>query len=58
MDGASRPSSVVRFEGVTRRFGDTVALSDVDLDIEPGRIVGVDRAERSREDHRRAPDDR
>ena len=41
MDGASHPSSVVRFEGVTRRFGDTVALSGVDLDIEPGRIVGV-----------------
>ena len=41
MDGPSGPSAIVRFEGVTRRFGDTVALSDVDLDIEPGRIVGV-----------------
>ena len=40
MEAVSHPS-VVRFEGVTRRFGDTVALSDVDLDIEPGRIVGV-----------------
>ena len=34
-------SAVVRFEGVTRRFGDTIAVSGLDLDVEPGQIVGV-----------------
>ncbi len=58
MEGAGQPSSVVRFEGVTRRFGDTVALSDVDLDIERRTDRRGHRAERGREDHRRAADDR
>lgn len=34
-------TALVRLDRVTRRFGDIVALDDVTLEIEPGRIVGL-----------------
>lgn len=34
-------TNLVQLEGVSRRFGDVVALDDVNLAIEPGRIVGL-----------------
>ncbi len=35
----SEPS--IRLSGVSKRFGDTVALDDVDLDVRPGEIFGI-----------------
>jgi ABC-2 type transport system ATP-binding protein len=34
-------TSLARFDRVTRRFGDLVAVDDVTLDIEPGAILGL-----------------
>jgi len=33
--------SVVQARGLSKRYGSTVALDNVDLDIQPGRIVGL-----------------
>ncbi len=38
---APGPDWVVRVEGVTQRFGDTVALDDLTLSIPAGRMVGL-----------------
>jgi ABC-2 type transport system ATP-binding protein len=38
--GATRPSAV-RFDGVTRHFGATVALDAIDLEIAPGETVAL-----------------
>jgi len=34
-------SSIIRAQGLSRRYGSTVALDNVDLDIPAGRIVGL-----------------
>src|SRR4051795_6579865 len=40
--GSSSPSPLaVRVEGVTKRFGSTVALDGVDLGVEPGIVFGL-----------------
>jgi ABC-2 type transport system ATP-binding protein len=33
--------TVIRVDGVTRRFGDVLALDDVSLDVGPGELVGL-----------------
>ena len=33
--------NVVRFENVSKRFGDTLALSELSLDIPSGTILGI-----------------
>src|SRR5262245_43348871 len=38
---SSRPPAAVRFEQVTRRFGDVTAVDRVDLDIRPGETVAL-----------------
>ena len=38
--GATRPTAV-RFDGVSRRFGDVVALDRIDLTIEAGETVAL-----------------
>lgn len=35
----SEPS--IRLSGVSKRFGDTIALDDVDLEVQPGEIFGI-----------------
>ncbi|WP_254824493.1 ABC transporter ATP-binding protein [Haloglomus halophilum] len=37
---ASATGSAVSFDGVTKRFGDVVALQDLSLTVEPGEIYG------------------
>lgn len=34
-------TNLVQLEGVSRRFGDVIALDDVNMTIDPGRIVGL-----------------
>ncbi|CAL9497463.1 Bacitracin transport ATP-binding protein BcrA [Streptomyces sp. enrichment culture] len=34
-------TAVARFDGVTKRFGDTAAVEDVSFEVRPGRIVGL-----------------
>jgi ABC-2 type transport system ATP-binding protein len=34
-------TALVSIEGVTRRFGDIVAVDDLDLEIQPGQILGL-----------------
>jgi ABC-type lipoprotein export system ATPase subunit len=34
-------ASVIRAEGVCRRFGDVEALTDVSLDVQPGRSIAI-----------------
>ena len=31
--------SAIRFDGVTKRFGDTVAVDGLDLEVEKGRVL-------------------
>jgi ABC-type sugar transport system ATPase subunit len=38
MNTAADPRPAVQLEGVSRRFGGTLALSDIDLALQPGRI--------------------
>ena len=35
------PASLATLDGVTRRYGDTLAVDDVTLQIQPGQIVGM-----------------
>lgn len=37
----SQPARVLEMEGVSKRFGGTVALDDVSLAVEPGQVVGL-----------------
>ena len=48
-DPAATP--LIRFEGVTRRFGDVLAVDDVSLDIFEQRVLLPARAVRVRQDH-------
>ena len=32
---------VISARGLTKRYGRTIAVDDIDLDIPPGRIVGL-----------------
>ena len=41
MTSAPPETPVVRVRDLTKRFGDTIALDDVSLDVTPGRIVGL-----------------
>ncbi|HXD83004.1 MAG TPA: ATP-binding cassette domain-containing protein, partial [Rudaea sp.] len=34
-------TAVVQAKGLSKRYGNTVALDNVNLDIQPGRIVGL-----------------
>ena len=34
-------SSIVRMKGLSKRFGKTLALDSIDLDVQPGTIVGL-----------------
>jgi ABC-2 type transport system ATP-binding protein len=34
-------AAVARFDGVTKRFGDTAAVEEVSFEVRPGRIVGL-----------------
>ena len=34
-------STVIRLEGVSKGFGDTLLLDEVSLDVPPGAIVGI-----------------
>ena len=45
--------ATIRAEGLTKRFGDTVALAGVDLEVPAGSILAVLGPERRRQDHRR-----
>src|SRR5262245_21510184 len=38
---SQQPPAAVRFERVTRRFGDLVAIDGIDLDIRPGETVAL-----------------
>src|SRR5690606_4974911 len=40
-DASSMSEPSIRLSGVSKRFGDTVALDDVDLDVPPGEISGT-----------------
>ncbi len=39
--GAAELRGAVRVRGLTRRFGEKVALAPLDLDVEPGRVTGL-----------------
>ena len=38
---ATRPSAALRIQGLTVRYGSVVAVNGLDLDVEPGRVVGL-----------------
>ena len=41
MSAAGSPAPAVRVEGVTKRFGATVALAGVDLEVAEGTVFGL-----------------
>jgi len=43
--------AIVQMRKVRKRFGDIQALDNVDLDIYPGRIIGLGGGERVRQEH-------
>ena len=51
--GGRRAMSAIRFEGVTKRFGDAVAVDGLDLEIETGRVLLAARARRAAARRRR-----
>ena len=43
---------MITVEGLTKRFGNTVAIDDLHFSVQPGRVTGFLRTERLREvDH-------
>src|SRR5215468_9404428 len=38
---STQPPTAVRFQQVTRRFGDVTAIDGIDLDIRPGETVAL-----------------
>jgi ABC-2 type transport system ATP-binding protein len=40
IDGSVRGAAAIRTEGLTKRYGDLAALSDLTLNVEPGQILG------------------
>ncbi len=38
---SAQPGALMRLEGLSRRFGVLMALSDVSLDVQPGEILGI-----------------
>ena len=44
------PPSLIHARGLTKRFGDFVAVDAIDFDVAPRRIVRVPRAQRRRQD--------
>jgi ABC-type uncharacterized transport system ATPase subunit len=37
----TRAMSVIAFDGLTKRFGDIVAVDDLTVELAPGRVVGL-----------------
>ena len=41
VDGSERAAIVVRLDGVSLRYGATLALDGIDLEVPAGRMVGL-----------------
>ena len=42
---------MIKVEGLTKRYGPTVAIRNISFEVGKGEIVGIPRPQRRREDH-------
>ena len=47
---------MIEARGLTKRYGDTLAVDNLSFSVEPGKITGLPRPERRGQDHDHAAD--